>query len=385
MKKLVFYLFMLGFMLVLLEGVAFLTVQLVDRDDYFDSRQSVFARLTAAGLAEFKEKSSDPVTGWRSHGPLVREEDNCQGVPIKYSYDAAGARLHNWFDAQNTEVIVVGDSYTNGDEVSDSETYPAKLAQALGVSAVNHGVGGYGPTQSLLNLQQNIGRYPQAKVVVLGIMYENLHRMVNSYRPVLYDTSSNYTLKPYMAGGKLVPHPGSSALDSLEQFKTVADKAFDNDFWARPVAEFPYSVALGRSLGSNYFYYRRLQREFRKLGKPEYFLSFAAKDIEINLVALLNHYASMAREWGVQPVAVFIPRNRRDTSSAATFIAQHRMAIDASLLLGDVAGSPGIDWEKFNLQEEGSDNTCHPSPYGYQAIADYIAQLMRENNAWPRS
>ena len=71
-----------------------------------------------------------------------------------------------------------------------------------------------------------------------------------------------------MAGGKLVPHPGSSALDSLEQFKTVADKAFDNDFWARPVAEFPYSVALGRSLGSNYFYYRRLQREFRKLGKP---------------------------------------------------------------------------------------------------------------------
>jgi len=214
-------------------------------------------------------------------------------------------------------------------------------------------------------------------------MYENLYRMVNSYRPVLYTNSPNFTLKPYMAGGKLVPHPGSQVFESLEQFKQAADKSFDNDFWARPAAEFPYLIAVGRSFASNYFYYQKLQRGFRKLGKPEYFLIFEAEEIRLNLIALLNQYASMAREWDVQPVAVFIPRNRHDTSSAGKFIAQNRAKIDSLLLLGDVADSGEIDWSKFNREEAGGDRICHPSPYGYQAMATYIAQFMRSNKVWP--
>ena len=382
-RKLAFYMFMLGFMLLLLEVVAFLTALSVDRDDFFDTRQTVLARLDEAGLAEFKDKAGDPVIGWRSTGPLVREDYNCLGGSIKYSYGPAGERLHDWFDASRTAAIAVGDSYTNGDEVGDSETYPARLAERLGVSVANHGVGGYGPAQSLLNLQRNIGRYPQVEVVILGIMYENIYRMVNSYRPVLYTNSSDYTLKPYMAGGKLVPHPGPSAFESLEQFKEEANSSFDNDFWAKPVARFPYSLALGRSLGSNYFRYRRLQKAFRKMGEPEYSVAFDAEEIKLNLVALLNQYATLARRWDVKPVVIFIPRNRLDISSASSFIKQNRSEIDASLLVGDVARSAAIEWEKFNLQEEGSGNICHPSPYGYRAIADYIAHFLQDNKAWP--
>lgn len=53
---------MLGFVLLLLEGIAFLTVQLVDKDDFFDSRQNVFARFSPAEFTEFKPKFGDPVT-----------------------------------------------------------------------------------------------------------------------------------------------------------------------------------------------------------------------------------------------------------------------------------------------------------------------------------
>jgi len=382
-KIIVFYFIMLGILLCLVEGLSFAIVQWVDRDYFFDSRDIVFARLNDADLAEFKAKSGDPVTGWRWYGPLVREEKNCLGETIQYHYDAAGARVHPWFDVAKTEVILVGDSYTNGDEVSDSEAFPARLSQLLGVSVANHGVSGYDPTQSLLNLQQNILRYPQAKVVVMAIMYENLYRMVNSYRPVLYTASSDYTLKPYMAGGHMVPHPGSQVFDSLEQFKAVAGTSFDNDFWAKPVAQFPYSLALGRSLASNYFYYRKLQRAAGRLGKPEYFLIFNADEIKLNLIALLNQYARMAQEWGVRPIAIFVPRNRFDTTSATDFISRHRAEIDASLLLGDVGAFPGVDWVAFNRQEKDGDNICHPSIYGYQTIAEYVAEFMRKNQAWP--
>ncbi len=383
-KKIVFYFIMVAIMLCLVELSSLVIVQLVDSDDFFDSRDVVFARLNDADLAEFKARSADPVMGWRWHGPLAREEKNCLGDTIEYHYDAAGARVHPWFDVANTKVIVVGDSYTNGDEVSDSETFPARLSPLLGVSVANHGVGGYDPTQSLLNLQENISRYPQAKVVVMAIMYENLYRMVNSYRPVLYTASSDYSLKPYMAGGHRVPHPGGQVFDSLEHFKTVAEQSFDNDFWAKPVAQFPYSLALGRSLASNYFYYRKFQRAVSRLGKPEYFLIFNAQEIKLNLIALLNQYAEKAAEWGVQPVVIFVPRNRLDTSSASEFIEQNRAAIDPRLLLGDVAEFPGVDWIKFNTREkEDSDNICHPSVYGYQTIAEYIAQFLRNNQAWP--
>jgi hypothetical protein len=382
-KSLLFYLAMLVSMLALLEGFSFVAVQVVDPDNYFDTRASVLARLNEAGLAEFRAKSGDPVTGWRSYGASVHDEDNCLGESITYSLDAAGARLYEQFDAAATEVVIVGDSYTRGDEIADNETYPARLSQLLGVSVANLGVGGYGPTQAVLNLRQNIASYPHTRVVVLAIMYENIYRMMNSYRPVLYGNSSDYTFKPYMQGGEIIPHPGSAVLESLEQFKQAAHEAFDNDFWARPKLGFPYLLSLVRSLSSKSIYYRKVQKEFRKVGKPEYFLIFDSPEIKLNLVVLLNKFTRMAREWDVQPVAVFIPRNRLDISSAATFIEQQRGQIDAGLIVGDVAGFADVDWLNFNLQEENSDNICHPSPYGAATIAAYIAQLLREKDVWP--
>jgi hypothetical protein len=382
-KNLLFYLAMLVSMLALLEGFSFVAVQVVDPDNFFDTRASVLTRLNEAGLVEFRAKSGDPVTGWRSYGPLVHEEDNCLGESITYSFDAAGARLHEQFDAAATEVVIVGDSYTRGDEIADNETYPARLSQLLGVSVANLGVGGYGPTQALLNLRQNIASYPHTRVVVLAIMYENVYRMMNSYRPVLYSNSSNYTFKPYMQGGEIMPHPGSAVFESLEQFKQAVHEAFDNDFWARPEPGFPYLLSLLRSLSSKSVYYRKVQKEFRKVGKPEYFLIFDSPEIKLNLVGLLNEFTRMAKEWDVQPVAVFIPRNRRDISSAVTFIEQQRGQIDANLIVGDVAGFADVDWVNFSLQEENSDNICHPSPYGAATIAAYIDQLLRENDVWP--
>jgi hypothetical protein len=162
-----------------------------------------------------------------------------------------------------------------------------------------------------------------------------------------------------------------------------AERAFDTDFWAKPKLEFPYLVSLARGLRSHYFIYRKLQKQFRNLGEPEYSLIFKSDAIRVNLVDLLNRYTRIAREAGLQPVAIFIPRNRYDTVSATRFIEDNRAEIDAGLLLADVGQSAGVDWVKFNLQEPDGDDICHPSPYGYQAIADYIATLMRSGSVWP--
>ncbi len=236
---------MLGFVLVVLEVFSFVAVQLIDQDKLFDTRETVYARFSEDGLSQFRASVGDPVTGWQNRGPVTIQGQNCLGEPIAYRYDEAGARLHDNFDVASTQIVIVGDSYTHGDEAKDSQTYPARLSNLLGVSVANHGVGGYGPVQSILNFQEQAGRYPEARIVVLGIMYENLYRMVNSYRPVLYDSVySTYSLKPHMKDGQVVPHPGAESLASIGAFKDAAEDAFDRDFWARPVLGFPYLASV---------------------------------------------------------------------------------------------------------------------------------------------
>jgi len=374
---------MLASMLAVLEAFAFALQFVIDREELFDHRKTVLARLNNDDLALFLQEGGDPVLGWKSYGPLVRHEANCLGTEIEYRYDTAGARLHSRFDPVLTEVVVVGDSYTNGDEVGDDETYPAQLSRLLNISVANHGVGGYGPAQTFLNLKQNISRYPQAKIVVMGIMYENLYRMVNSYRPVLYSTSSDYTLKPFMAAGEIVPHPGMQAYEDIKHFKQAANRSFDNDFWAKPEASFPYTASLAQALGSNYFIYRRLQKLLRKLGYPEYFLIFQDRKIKSDLIHLLNRYAEYVIALGLQFVVIFIPRNRLDTRSASRYIDQSRNELHPDLLIGDLGAMPGVDWTEFNSQEPDSDNICHPSAYGYQTIAEYIAEFIHAKKMWP--
>ena len=382
-RKLFLYIIMFGSMLAVLEAFAFVLQFVIDRDDLFDHRKTVLARLNSDDLAFFLQKGGDPVLGWKNYGPLVSHETNCLGTEIEYRFDTAGARLHSRFDPVLTEVVVVGDSYTNGAEVGDDETYPAQLSRLLNISVANHGVGGYGPAQSFLGLKQNISRYPQAKIVVMGIMYENLYRMVNSYRPVLYSTSSDYTLKPFMAAGEIVPHPGMQAYEDIKHFNQAANRSFDNDFWAKPEASFPYMASLVEALGSNYFIYRRLQKLLRKLGYPEYFLIFQDEEIRSNLTHLLNRYAEYVVGLGLQPVVIFIPRNRLDTRSASRYIDQSRDELHPDLLIGDVGAMPGVDWNEFNSQEPASNNICHPSTYGYQAIAEYIAEFIQAKKIWP--
>jgi hypothetical protein len=384
LRKVLFYVIMLGFLVFLLEAFGYLVYRLADTDDLYDHRAEVLPRLDEKTLSAFLQSGVDPVLGWQYTGPKTIEEDDCLGVTKRYTVDAAGARVYSGYDGAAARVIVVGDSYTQGAESNDEDAYAAQLADILGVSVANHGVGGYGPTQSFLNFKANIHRYPQAKIAVLGIMYENLYRMINSYRPVLYHEGADYGLKPYMADGSVQAHPGDAAFADVASFRTYASGAFDTDFWAKPPATFPYSLSLIRALGSNYFYFRKLQKQLRVVGLPEYTLIFGSDWVSSQLVSLMNLFAEDASRLGIQPVVVFIPRNRLDTESATAFLETYRERLNPDLLVGDV-GQADINWADFNLEETDSDNICHPSPYGYRAIAEYIAGLLESSPAHKES
>jgi hypothetical protein len=381
-RKLAFYLIMLGFIFLVFESLALLVNAFKDQDDIYDHRERVLARLNGKELARFARVSGDPMLGWDHHGPRVIQGTTCPGAQVDYTFDELGARNYTGYERDNAQIVAVGDSFTNGAEVGDDEAYPAVLANILGVSVANHGVGGYGPVQAFLSLKQKIGLYPQARVVVLGVMYENVYRMMNSYRPVLYENAFDYGLKPYLSQGEIRPHPGREVLEDIDRFKDYAGSAFDYDFWAKPKPTFPYFISLLRGLGSHYFYFLRFQKRLRKYGMPEYFLTFRSGKFSSEVLGLLNQYAGFAREAGLTPVVVFIPRNDYDTQSATVFIEANRDRFAKGLLVGDV-GAADMDWDGFNQTKSENGDPCHPTPYGYSKIAEYVADLLRRSGAWP--
>lgn len=382
-KKTIFYLILFSFMVAMFELAGYLT-RFID-DDIYDYREEMLAELDEAGLAETKRGGMDPVLGWRPHGPRVTDDCNCQGTRVEYVFDRFGARVYSGYDGVSAEIIVVGDSYSHGQEVAADDSYVAQLSEILGISLANHAFGGYGPVQAFLSLKQNVDHYPQARIAVLGIMYENIFRMVNSYRPILIRKASPYAIKPYMRGGAIQPHPGHHAFEDMDTFKAYANHAFDNDFWARPRQSFPFSVSYIKALGTPFFYYKKLPRKLRKLGLSELSLAYGSDTLGRELVALLDLYAEFCKQRNLVSVVVFIPRDKFDTSSVARFVDTNRASLQKDLIIGDV-GTANIDWEQYNLLDTSEpDNIrfCHPSPYGHQKIAEYIAGLLMERKLWP--
>ncbi len=378
--KWLFSAILVGFGLLLVEAFAFATFF---ASDLYDHRDAVLARIDEESLAEARRRA-DPLLGWDSGEAGVSFEKNCLGDEIEYAVDEEGARTYRGYDGSSARVVVVGDSYTWGDEAVAEDTYPARLAALLDASVSNLGVRAYGPVQSLLRLEQKLDRFPEARVVVLGIMYENVYRMVNSYRPVLYDKTSPFAFKPYLAAGRIEPHPGPAALRDVEHVIRHAERAFDADFWAKPRHRFPYTLSLAGALGSNFFYYRKLGKRLRSLGFPEYFLTYRSAAIRSELFDLLDAFATLARQRSVTPIALFIPRNRLDTRSVSELLASGGDALASELIVADL-GSANVDWSRFNLEEPGDDNICHPSPYGHREIADFVAALLRSKGSWPAS
>jgi len=210
----------------------------------FDERTPFLATLRPENFARFKAGSASRLLGWDNPPGRTVKQRNCAQADITYTFDEDHLRVHNDRPARNATVLIAGDSYTEGEEVEDSETFPAVVERTLGVAVANLGVGGYGPDQALLKLEALADRFPQARVAVLAIIYDDLRRMLNSYRPVLSgNTGIKFGLKPYMRDGQFQEIPGGDPFLDFASFLAAANLAFDEDYWRRPRARPPYSAA----------------------------------------------------------------------------------------------------------------------------------------------
>lgn len=189
-SKLLALLAYLVFLLVLFEGAArvcFLIPALANRlqgdDDDATWRRRWIQKHSSGVEIYYAFDVFDPTKGWVTK-PNVRGMKVFNGKFL--NTNSRGFRGTQEFAyGKNTEkirILILGDSLTFGDEVSDDESYPNYLQELIqGVEVINTGVHGYGHDQMLILLREEGVKY-RPDVVILGFLPGDMPRNLLQFR-----------------------------------------------------------------------------------------------------------------------------------------------------------------------------------------------------------
>lgn len=102
----------------------------------------------------------DPVLGWTTRASSYHEDGyTTLEHGVRKNFDETGIRTG--------AILAAGDSFTEGWEVKDHESWPAYLEKLAGAAVVNAGAGGYGADQTILRAEQLLP-IVKPKILLLG-------------------------------------------------------------------------------------------------------------------------------------------------------------------------------------------------------------------------
>lgn len=284
-------------------------------------------------------------------------------------------------------VSLYGESFTYGSEVGDEDAWGNRLAAKLEARVDNFGVGGYGTDQAFLRFQLNTNDH--SRVVVLGIVTENLMRNVNQYRDLLY-ASGGLGFKPRFVlnatnGLELVPLVTLSKEDfsicARESGRFLAHEFFTPE-GGRGVgaAGFPFTLSLAR--GARHFSVGpRLRGEpwyadFYEAGHPSTALPLT--------VAIAREFERVCRERGRIPLILLLPtgrdlqhfreRGRWVHAPLAAALAQNEHVLDVAVSFA--RSVPAAQFESLYVAP-----SRHMNAAGNALLADLVAGRIRDLTA----
>ena len=236
-----------------------------------------------------------------------------------YTSNAAGLRAGREYEPLPPpgvrRIVAFGDSFTHCDEVSYPDCWTKLLEDALpNTEVLNYGVPAYGPDQAWLRYQQRGTEYRPCSVLI-GFMPENIHRVVNRFRPFYQPETAIVLSKPRFVldgdGLALLPNPARHASD-LSDVAWVERELGRDDHWYYPgmFASSPLDVlAMGRLVRTTRF--RNHVAEAPYAANDEKGLEWAYESqgeaFEITSRVLIE-FARQVRRDGMTPVVLVFGR-----------------------------------------------------------------------------
>jgi hypothetical protein len=325
----------------------------------------------------------DPYLGWAATESSVRRDGK-----ITYQTNSAGMRSDHDFPVEPTPGVMrlasFGDSFTFCDEVNNSECWSTQLEREWhGTEVLNFGVPAFGPDQAWLRYQRDGAQY-QPCGVIIGYMVENIHRVVNRFRPFYRPETGIVLSKPrFLWDGSqltLLPNPISSP-EMVEDLRWVESTLGPNDPWYYQgmFQHGPLDMLQSVRMAKTIAYQRRLGygTEAGDLSKR---LGWAYQpDQEGFQVAsnVLIAFANDARARGSSPVVVVFPRKEEVINLREDKTKAHAPLIEKL----NSAGIPTIDLTDILLRQarsRGVDSLIdkHYTARGNRAVGEALAQQL---------
>jgi hypothetical protein len=189
---------------------------------------------------KFGYHTYDAELGW------VPKSSNQWGTSITILKEGirSNGRGEVW-DGTDDPILAVGDSYTFGDQVPDSETWPAQLEKLSGRRVINGGVDGYGVDQIFLRARRLLSRY-RFSTVIFSFIPDDIRR---SQMSVMFATAKPYfdfkdgrlTLENVPVPPTFLPEKESELLIAAEHSRLVhaVMKRLFPEWWLRAQSQTP--------------------------------------------------------------------------------------------------------------------------------------------------
>ena len=317
-----------------------------------------------------------PVFGYQFvPGLKARVEHEGGGYLVRVN--STGFRCDHEFTQRKStaryRVLLFGDSYTAGDGVSNKDRYGDLLEDMLpGLEVFNFGLSGSGTDQQYL-IFRDLAAGLDYDLVVVGVLVENIRRVVARYRPYESESGDVYLqAKPYF----VLDERGTLQLYHVP----VPNDAIVPDRLAATDRRFV-------DTGGDYEWLRRLVSKFGSgfkdfLQRASYYQPLPAYDRSDDPAWLLlqNILRRWAEEAATPVLIVPIPLYQyvEGTSMAANY--QRRFA-ELSNLASVKIHDPLPDLVRYTLSERRAfrfDRDCHPTPAGHRALAASIAPVIEK-------
>ena len=238
----------------------------------------------------------------------------------------------------DTRVLVLGDSFTFGEEVGDEQTYSARLQELLpGAEVLNFGMHGYGHDQMLV-LFRELGRRYQPDVVVLGFVYADIYRNLLSFR--------DYAKPHYVVEGEEL---------TLQGVPVPSPEVVLESAWRKP------KLLEAASMGWTWIELAtgRLEERARRL-----------------TVRLLDSLVTEIEDVGARPLLVYLPVGMEWLNSQSGMLAGEQFFLDycTERALQCVSLTPAFrDFEGAIYEVPGQ---LHWGPGGHRAAALAIREFI---------
>lgn len=155
---------------------------------------------------------------------------------IKVTIQQDGFRSNDNHTSEKTySILAVGDSFTFGDQVHNSETWPSCVERAYGKAVANAGVFGYGAAQSVLRASIE-AKKTEFKTIILGILVkDDFNRDQMTFRsgfphPAVIQTENGAEWQPAppqnTLGSVYTPKDRTPFLEALLTYSVTFDLAY---------------------------------------------------------------------------------------------------------------------------------------------------------------